>query len=271
MAERDGRGEMAMERWDTLRPRRAPTAATALRGFLAVLVVVAGAALASHVRHGSARSYVYAGAVKRVKVTVDSGSVDIVGTDREGANIAVREHALVGVPSPTSQGMADGQLRVVGLCPGGLVLRCRIDFRIEVPATALVEVTTGSADVTVEGMSRDVQVTTVHGRLLLKKLLGTSLQARTSTGTVTGSELAATQVAVRAKGDVQLALTTSPDALTVTSSKGAIDVSVPDAPYAVRTDSAIGLVNVEVQRNPDSRHAIALTAPEGDIRVHPAV
>lgn len=270
MAGREVPGHAGLTRWDTLRPSRRPAWAT-WRAAAVALVVCGGAVFAAaHVRHGRSTSFSFAGPVDRVSVTVDAGSVDVTGGPGPGLRVVGHTHALVGSPSPATENVTDGLLRVVGLCPGGLVLRCRTDFRIEVPAGTFVDVITGSADVTVRGMARAVQVTSTRGTLSFGNLSGASLDARTSFGAVRGADVAAVQVAVVARHDVTLALTNVADSVSVRTTKGAVDVTVPDAPYLVKTDSAIGEVDVQVTRNPDARRLITVTAPEGDIHVRRA-
>ncbi len=260
-----------IERWDSVepaRPRRWPAAVKV--GGIAVAVVAGAILLLAQLRHTDARTYTLDGPVDRVVVSVDAGRVEIVGVPGgTGARVVSARRSLVGAPPATTQHVADRVLRVIGVCPGGLVLHCRTDFRIEAPAESIVEVVTASADVSVEGMTASVEVSSRDGALRLNRLGGRSLIAKTASGAVSAVDIAATQVDVGAWRGVTLDLRNVGDSVTVETRKGPVEVTIPDAPYRVRTDSAIGVVKVDVTQNAGARRSISVTAPEGDIHVHP--
>jgi len=262
---------LPIERWDSIAPPRRSLWPVLLKLGAAAGVVVAAVVVAlALVRHHDTRSYALAGPVERIVVTVDTGRVQIVGTPGKEARVVRTRSSLLGSPSATTQRVNGGLLRVIGVCPGGLVLRCRTDFRIEAPANAILEVTTGSADVTIDGMASSVEVTSKEGALRLRTLGGKSLVAKTETGSVSAVGVAATQVDVQARLRVTLALTKMADSVSVETVDGPVDVAIPDAPYKVKTDSAIGVVKVDVTQSPGSRRSIDVVAPKGDIHVHPA-
>ena len=262
---------MHIERWDTVAPERASRWPTVLKvAGLGGAAVVAVLILLGLLRHSDTRTSTLTGPVERIVVAVDSGRVEVVGVPGRDAKVVGSRRSFVGSPSATTQRVVGGVLRVIGVCPGGLVLRCRTDFRIEVPAGAIVEVTTRTADVSIDGMNASVEVESQDGSLRLRQLGGRSLVAKTETGSVSAVDIAATQVDVGAYRAVTVALRNEGDSVSVETRKGPVDVTVPDAPYRVRTDSAIGVVKVDVNNSPGSRRTIDVVAPEGDIRVHRA-
>ena len=262
---------LPIERWDSVAPPKDRRWPGALRvgGVVAAAVVVV-IVVFSQLHHGDTRTYTLKGPVERLVVSVDVGRVDIHGVvGSKDAKVVATRRSLLGEPSATTQRVAGGVLRVIGVCPGGLVLRCSTDFRIDAPAGAIVEVTTASADVSVEGMTASVEVNSTDGSLRMRQLGGRTLVAKTKSGAVSAVDVAATQVDVGAWRSVVLGLKNVGDSVSVETRKGPVDVTIPDAPYRVRTDSAIGVVKVDVQQNPGSRRSIDVVAPEGDIRVHP--
>lgn len=260
-----------VERWDSLASQRRARWPLALKVLGAVVLgVIAVLVLSAQLRHSDTQAYALKGPVERVVVDVDAGRVEIVGVPGPDARVVRSRHSLVGAASATTQRVDGGLLRVIGVCPGGLVLNCRTDFRIEAPAGAIVEVITASADVSVDGMTSSVEVTSKGGTLRLRKLGGKSLVAKTGAGAVSAIDIAATQVDVGARRSVTVAMTKVGDSVSIETVKGPVDVSIPDAPYKVKTDSAIGVVKVDVTQSPGARRSIDVTAPEGDIRVHPA-
>ncbi len=260
-----------VERWDSIEPPRRVRWPTILKATAAIaLALVAALVLLALLRHHDTRSYSLSGPVERIVVAVDAGRVEIAGVPGKDARVVRSRSSFVGSPSATTQRVTGGLLRVIGVCPGGLVLRCRTDFRIEAPAGAILEVTTGSADVAIEGMTSSVEVTSRDGSLRMRTLGGRSLVAKTESGSVSAVGVAATQVDVEARRSVTLGLTKVADSVSVGTVKGPVDITIPDAPYKVKTDSAIGVVAVNVTQSPGARRSIDVTAPEGDISVHAA-
>lgn len=260
-----------VERWDTVpAPRRVDRRRVAAIAAVAVGTVVVAVVLLAGMHHSDSATFTLQGRVDRISVDADAGSVRLVGRAVPDVRIVRSRHSMIGAPSATTQWLSNGLLRVVGLCPGGLVLSCKTDFVIEAPASAIVEVNTRSARVSVEGMTGSVEVASASGAISLRKLGGKSLVASTKHGAVSAVGVAATQVDVDAHHDVTLVLDNVADDVRVVTDYGAVDITVPNAAYQVKTDSAIGVVHVDVTKTNNARRSIDVTAPRGDIRVHPS-
>ncbi|MGH9226519.1 MAG: DUF4097 family beta strand repeat-containing protein [Acidimicrobiales bacterium] len=212
------------------------------------------------------------GFVDTVIIEVDRGRVEVRAGKSTGVTTIDRtRHAFLGAPSPTTERLEAGRLRVVGICPGGLVLACRTDFRVEVPEEASVKILTGSADVVVVGMKAGVQVLSRSGDIRLERLGGDSLDAQSAGGRIDGEDIAATDVDARSEaGPISLALTRDANSVDIQTTTGMVFLTVPGGPYRVEAESLFGVVKVDVPINQGSRQIIAIRAPRGDIQVRSA-
>jgi hypothetical protein len=129
---------------------------------------------------------------------------------------------------------------------------CNVQYRIQVPETTVVTITTNAGAVELADLAGDVRV-------------------ETDAGTVQARNLAADQVSVRTHaGATSLHFREPPVSVQATTDLGAIVVEVPrGTAYAVETVTSVGGANVSVPRDPASRHKITLRTDLGGIEVKP--
>jgi DUF4097 and DUF4098 domain-containing protein YvlB len=162
--------------------------------------------------------------------------------------------------------------------------RCRVSYRIEVPAGAAVSGRLGSGDLTFDGVST-VDVALTSGDILVRNATG-AVQARATSGDVTVSDskgpvtLEATSGDVRAlgvtgnaaikatSGDITVQLA-APASVTATATSGDVRATVPAGPYQVHTSSSSGDARVlaGVTADPSSKNVLNLIASSGDVTV----
>ncbi len=191
--------------------------------------------------------------VRALRVTADSGTIEVVESQRQGVQVTERLTWRKNKPK-TSHQVQDGTLALTFDCPaswglGAIGTSCDVSYRVEVPRGLRVEVGSDSGDLTLKGLSGE-------------------LDARSDSGAIRAEGLAVKQaVAKTDSGDVELAFTGSPDKVTAASDSGRVEVGVPQGAYNVvaRTDS--GAKDVKVPTDPSAPRRIELTSDSGDLEV----
>ncbi len=262
------------------RRRRSPGGwvLVALGAVVAVVLVAATAAnlLGLALRTSSEGGEVVRG-VSSVRVSTDcAGDVELEGTGGSAAAGAVRvrwQDSGV-LRRPVHRQRLDGDELVVEVdCPvlqlgGGPTS----DLALAVPAGATVAVEAGSGDVRASGLRGATTLVTGSGDVEVDGVVG-DLRARTGSGSVLAEEVGGAVVEVSTgSGDVHLATTAPPRALTARTGSGDVRVELPDDArgYAVETDTGAGEVQVGVRDDPRSSRTVALRTGSGDITVEPA-
>ena len=111
---------------------------------------------------------------------------------------------------------------------------------------------------------------TSHTNYHLAVPAGVEVQVTTSAGTITGSDLPATQFAARTSaGDIRLSFTGTPESVQAQSSAGDVRVAVPYGSYHVDADTALGDVEVGVVSDPRAPRLIDVHTSAGDVEVSP--
>jgi hypothetical protein len=188
---------------------------------------------------------------------VDTGVGDVtVRTGPAGSAaslITTRRWAFV---EPTATAIvADGTLRLRGVCMGGLsgLSNCSVDFTVTVPAGTTVRVATDSGDVTVAGATADVEARTTSGDVRLTGTRSAKVAAQTSSG------------------DVRLQFAAVPDDVRARTTAGDVTILLPPGgpAYRVTTRSPAGDHRVDVAQDPTSTHVVDAATSVGDIVVAP--
>lgn len=243
----------------------------ALLALLVVALVVGTLSVSGLLSHRRDTKAAFEGPVRELVVFIDSGRLEVVGAEGDGARLQRTDRSLLGpLPGPTA--FTDGGLlRVVGVCPGGLVLKCRTDLRIEVPPATDVELHTAGGDVAVAGITGTVRVRSGAGDIDVEKLSGFSVNVRSRGGNVDGRELSVPNVIAESlSGKLTVRLDQVPVNVSLTTTTGSIDLTVPTERYKVRAESLIGVVHVDVDVDEGSRRTIGVRAPVGDIHIRRA-
>jgi hypothetical protein len=163
---------------------------------------------------------------------------------------------------------------------------CSVSYQVTLPATAAVDGSTSSGDITVSDVS-SVDVGTNSGNIVANRVSG-PLKASASSGNVTVTTVSGTVDIEATSGDIvarelsgptntlgtnsgniTATLSTESD-LTARATSGDIDVTVPAATYHVITEVSSGDVHVNVATDPNAPHTLDLHASSGNITVNPA-
>ncbi|MFD5034565.1 DUF4097 family beta strand repeat-containing protein [Streptomyces sp. NPDC058220] len=169
---------------------------------------------------------------KATLLTLDNkgGSVDITASDRSTVKVT-EERSDNGDKPKTAHSVNSGELRLTNSgCDSG---SCDVDYRIEIPRTLAVKISTAG-------------------------------------GTITGDGLAADTGISAEGGDVTVAFSSAPDSIDASTAGGDVTVTVPDGSYAVDATTAGGSRTVKVTNDAASAHKIKARSEGGDVTVRSA-
>ncbi len=213
-------------------------------------------------------STVDAAGLRAVAVDSDNGRVDVVGTDAD--EVRVVADISSGLRRTRSDVLVrDGTLLVRGDCPRGWTIRCRVDYRLEVPRRLGVQVDNGNGRLALEGVDGDVTVDNSNGRVEVARLRG-ALRVRTSNGSVTATALASADVSAESQnGRVHLAFDAAPRVVQAVTQNGGVEVVVPqdEVGYRVDVDTANGATDTSVRTDPASERSIVAETRNGSVVV----
>ncbi len=279
------------------RPRRSPAGwlLVLVGALLAALLAVSGAASAvTALARQSASGGEVVDGVSAIEVRNDcAGDVDVSATSAATTGAAdVRWRDSWALQRPTHRQSSDGGRLLVEVDCSGLLIGPgpSSDLVLVVPGGAVVEVETGSGDVSASGLSAPLTLTTGSGDVDVEGAtgglstrtgsgdiavdeVGGDVRARTGSGSVRASGMASDAVEVTTgSGDVRLAATAPPQQLTGRSGSGDVVVELPDDArgYAVEVATGSGDSEVGVVDDPASSRVITLRTGSGDVTVVPA-
>ena len=210
------------------------------------------------------------GPVSSLEVDVEAGRIEVVPAGGEQAMITRTRRYLVGAPT-TSEGLADGVLRIQAECGSRVAAGCAVDYRLEVPAGVPVHIRTQRGSVSVVDMTGTVDVAAGAGDVHLTRTKG-PVKVDTSAGDVDGVDVAAQFLdATTGAGRIRLSMAEPPGRLGLKTGNGNIDVGLPTAPggYRVAPEAGAGKVDVTVEQNEGGSRSIIASTRAGRIRIHP--
>jgi DUF4097 and DUF4098 domain-containing protein YvlB len=225
------------------------------------------------------------GPVREVTVTAGAGEILVVPTSRP--EVRVDSSVKGSLHTPRLRAIKEGlAVRLDGNCPAISFGPCRASIVIHVPPDTVVDVRSGSGDLTASGLngpvrletgSGDVHATALNGDADLRTSSGDvsvrSLRGRTSLKTASGDveaeDLGSEQVqAVTSSGDVELNFGTSPRDVDAATASGDVRVVVPrGAAYRVEADTGSGESDIGVRTDPESTRIVRARTSSGDASV----
>jgi DUF4097 and DUF4098 domain-containing protein YvlB len=232
----------------------------------AVAVALSGCAVLDAANEHDETSYTVDGSVTALTVRDPSGRVEVVtGTGQ----VAVREQYTYSSDRPkTSHKVAGGTLSLVndGCDQKGLVRRCQVDYRIEVPAGTTVTVDADAGEVSVDGITAAVSVDADAGKVVLMDVTGT-IKVTAGAGSVRGTGLAGATTVDSDAGSVDLTYATAPSSVNVVSDAGSVRIGLPEGTYAVDAKVSAGSREVEVPTDPNSPNKITVRSSAGSVEI----
>lgn len=165
-------------------------------------------------------------------------------------------------PKPVDT-LNDGVLRLDGTCDG----ECQVDYVVTVPAATPVRVNSVDGDVTVEGMAAPVRLELAHGNAVLDGVSG-ELDVSLSSGNVTGDRISSTGARIHCDyGDVNVAYTSSPSTVDLSSSRGNIVLRLPSVAAGYQLNVTARYTEVDVPQQATSPYKVTVTTDSGNATV----
>ncbi|TMS00104.1 DUF4097 family beta strand repeat-containing protein [Nonomuraea basaltis] len=221
-------------------------------GLLGSAVLLTGCGLASIAGPNNQDTTSYQVTDKVTKLQVESHAGDTVVTETDGTAIRVVETLRWrGDDKPKAEHKVEGEALFVTYDCASTLGSCSVDYKIEIPKGLPVDLESGSGNITLRGLTGDIEV-------------------RVGSGDVDASELAGKKVVAEAgSGNVELKYTAAPDSAQVKVGSGDAVLNVPDGAYDVKTDVGSGDETVSVKADGSSPRKISLTSGSGDVSVLP--
>ncbi|MFD6226059.1 DUF4097 domain-containing protein [Streptomyces sp. NPDC060232] len=245
---------------------RAARVARAAAVALAAGLVLAGCSFVDGPRETARADTTVTEAVTAVEVTgTRAGSIEI--TPGAGPGVTVRRTVRYrGDTAPTPGHQVDGG--VLTFTAGGCPSSCRIDYRLEVPASAKVTLESDSGDITVRGVAA-AEVEAESGDVRAEGIAG-PLRIRTTSGGITATGLAGPDTSVRSdSGDTRLDFAKAPASVLAETTSGDVSLKVPAAPYRLSVSTTSGARDVSLPDDASAPSRLTAKTTSGDIRVSP--
>ncbi|MEV6576548.1 DUF4097 family beta strand repeat-containing protein [Streptomyces sp. NPDC051582] len=204
-------------------------------------------------------------AVRAVEVK-DAGSGSVEVTPGAGPGVTVRRtvHYRGGAEPKPGRRVSGGVLTFTDGCAES----CRVDYRLEVPASATVTLASSSGRISVSGVA-GADLSSSSGDVRAERI-GGPLKVRTSSGSVTATALTAPTADLRtSSGDARLAFASAPTGVTAQSGSGDVTLSVPRAPYDITAATTSGTRDI-LPATPGAPSRLSIRTSSGDIRIRPA-
>ncbi|MEV5887931.1 DUF4097 family beta strand repeat-containing protein [Nonomuraea fuscirosea] len=223
-----------------------------IAGLLGVAVTLTGCGIGGPTEQDTV-TYDVADKVAALQVETDSGSIEVVESERQGIHVTEVLTWRKNKPKPSHQVRGD-TLALTFNCPatwgfGAAGTSCDVSYKVEVPKGLRVKVSSDSGALTLTGLSGE-------------------LDARSDSGAIEADGLSAKQAAAKTdSGEVGLTFTGAPDKVTTTTDSGRISVHVPQGPYKVVASTDSGGKNIKAAVDDSAPRLIELTSDSGDLEV----
>jgi len=238
--------------------------------FTALLLIAGGLSAAGWLGYRTElQEHVYEADVTSIFLEVDTGDLRL--SPGEAGAVTVERRLFWSYRKPTFEERWDGQtLRVTGDCSGWFSIGpgCGVDYTLRVPEGVSVQARTSTGDVSVTNIDGDLHLTSSTGDIRVTGG-GGALQLSTSTGDIIASDVTSDTIdASTSTGDVRLGFADAPRTVSAEASTGDIRIVVPDGDsYRIDADASTGDVRVSVGRNDDSGRSIVARTSTGDVDV----
>ncbi|WP_327108104.1 DUF4097 family beta strand repeat-containing protein [Nonomuraea glycinis] len=198
-------------------------------------------------------SYDVTGKVAALHVETDSGSVEVVESDRQGIRVTERLTWHKSRPE-TSHEVRGDTLELAFTCPntwgwGAIGTSCDVSYQVEVPKGLRVQATSDSGNLTLKDLSGNLEVTSDSGAIETSGLTGKQVVTKTDSG------------------DMTLAFTGRPDKVTTSTDSGETVVHLPQGPYDIVTETDSGAKDIKAVADSSAASSIDLSSDSGDLSV----
>jgi hypothetical protein len=221
-------------------------------GLLASAALLTGCGLAGIAgpTNQDTTSYQVTDKVAKLQLDINAGDATITETDGTAVRV-VETLRWRGDDQPKPQHKVEGGVLFMTYdCPSNWG-SCSVDYKIEIPKGLPVDLDAGSGDLTLRGLTGDIELFVGSGDVDASGLAGKKLAGEIGSGSV------------------RFDYTSAPDSAKLEAGSGDIALKVPDEGYDVSTDAGSGDVDVSVKKDGSSPRKISLASGSGDISVLP--
>ena len=206
-------------------------------------------------------------AAPNMVISAETADVKIVAADRTDIRLTIKEQrSMWGGGYATVLGDARA-LRLKDRCDGLPAIDdpCKVSYRLDVPRTTTVRLSSGTGDVHVENLEGSGDLSTGTGDLHVTGMRG-PLRLRADTGDL-HVEGPASDIAVQTEtGDISV-VATHPQKIRAQADTGDIALVVPDVTYAVDAQSETSDEIVDVRVDARSPRSLQAHSETGDVVV----
>ncbi|MFF7656627.1 DUF4097 family beta strand repeat-containing protein [Streptomyces sp. NPDC007983] len=146
---------------------------------------------------------------------------------------------------------------------------CYIDYELQVPASAKVELSNSSGQVTVRGVAA-ADISTSSGTVTAEQIAG-PVKVETSSGSITASALSGASADVRTdSGTTRLTFAKAPTSVNTDTGSGSTTLKVPGGPYKVDVTTTSGKRVTNIPTDPAAKSTLTSKATSGDVEISAA-
>lgn len=218
-------------------------------GLLGLGIALTGCGLGEALEKETA-SYDVTDKVAALRVQTDSGTIEVVESDRQGIHVTEKLSWRKHRPKTTHEVKGD-TLQLVFTCPvqSGFWTACDVAYEVEVPRGVRVEAESDSGTLTLKSLSGTLDATTDSGSINATGLTGKKAVARTDSGTVS------------------LSFEGQPDRVEMATDSGSSALHVPGGPYKITTSTDSGSKDISTANDPAAPRTIDVTTESGSIEI----
>jgi DUF4097 and DUF4098 domain-containing protein YvlB len=212
-------------------------------------------------------SYSVPGHVRALVVSAHVADVRVTGG--KTVAIAVTQHVAFHGAKPTiSRRFAGGTLTLSSHCAANTA--CSISYDITVPRSTTVRVADDVGTVRLSALVGQVTATVDAGQIDLSSLSG-PVDATIRAGSIMGQHVSSARASLRVStGEVDVAFSAAPAAVSATTDVGAIILRVPSSvSYHVVTSAVVGHIGVSITQNTAAPRTITASTTIGAITIEP--
>lgn len=205
--------------------------------------------------------------VANVDIDNETGSVEIIGTDRE--DILIEGEIFRGLQSPDHDERIVGDTLEIDASCFGAASFCSVNYDIQVPRDSAVKVRAAGGGIRVSNVTGPQDLDSSGGGVRVEGASG-DLRLRASGGGIDAALLESTNVDADASGGgVTLQFVDAPRDVRAESSGGGVTIVLPDTPelYDVDASSSDSDVSRDIRSDPDSDRTIRARSSEGSVTV----
>lgn len=198
-------------------------------------------------------SYDVTDKVAALHVEADSGTVEVVESDRQGIRVTERLSWHKNKPEPSHKVRGDA-LELTFACPatwgwGAMGTSCDVSYKVEVPKGLRVKVNSDSGNLTLTDLSGELVATSDSGAIEASGLTGKQVVTETDSS------------------DMTLAFTGQPDKVRTATESGKTVIHVPRGPYNIVAKTDSGNKDITAAGDSSAQRSIELSSDSGDMEV----